>query len=387
MNFLIIGNPESQRVKLFQRAVKEYTHLEITVLAHLDLITGKKSIKASLNPGCIIKIESPGKNFYVERELIKLGAKISESPITKLVQKSTFDKGRILYPALWYKGWKQYLKQLRKTVDTVNSEFPNGNKAVFMNQPEDIWSMYDKKETHKRLSMNNIATAPALDNISSYDHLHEIMKDRKIFRVFIKLRYGSSASGLAAYEFSPRLKRGVLITTVEMVRGNGQPIFYNTRKIRKHSDTSTIRSIVDFLCREGVHVERWIPKRFHQGKSFDVRVITIKNKACHRIARLSHSPFTNLHLRNQRKVIDASWCDPQNISTMEKVAEKASKIYPNSLYSGIDVLLPINGKKPVILEANAFGDFLNGVYYNNMTPYQYQVRLLSDSINIRNRSC
>ncbi|MEB9896617.1 hypothetical protein P4K96_24600 [Bacillus cereus] len=51
-------------------------------------------------------------------------------------------------------------------------------------------------------------------------------------------------------------------------------------------------------------MERWIAKERLDGKSFDVRLLAVNGSACHAVLRLSSSPITNLHLRNERRPLD-----------------------------------------------------------------------------------
>ncbi len=373
MYCIIIGNPESIRVKQYKKIMKRSNIMGVKIIPHIDLLKKRAGLIDFLHPGVLIRIESPGENFRVELEMIRLGSLIKKnSPIVN-DEKLIFDKGLILYPLLWYLGWRRYLQTLSNIVESYNSRLKNARSVRFMNPPKDIIKMYDKVETNRLFSTNGINTPPALQNISCYDHLLNEMNEKKIFRVFIKLRYGSSASGIVAYEFSPVLNREAAITTVELCKKNREAKLYNNLRVRKYKKRDEIRKIIDLLCKEGVHVEKWVPKSSIKGKNYDARFVVINKKACHRIARLSSGTITNLHLGNERKNIDSTWLDPSIIQSMEKSAEKAADIFPDSFYSGVDLLLPRNGTKPVILEINSFGDFLNNVTHKNMGIYQYEI--------------
>ncbi|NJL43488.1 MAG: hypothetical protein HC935_09775 [Pseudanabaena sp. SU_2_4] len=85
--------------------------------------------------------------------------------------------------------------------------------------------------------------------------------------------------------------------------------------------------------------------------------------------------MTNLHLKNERseptaliaKMGGKAW--ENAIDT----CEQAARIFPNSLYTGIDLLIPVGFKQPLVLEANAFGDLLPGSTHNGLDTYSTEI--------------
>src|SRR5690606_12725399 len=98
-------------------------------------------------------------------------------------------------------------------------------------------------------------------------------------RAFIKLRYGSSASGVVALASG----RGIVqaTTSVELVRLAGDVQLFNSLTVRRYTDERDVAAIVDALCREQVHVERWVPKASLEGRTFDLRVVVIAGDVRH----------------------------------------------------------------------------------------------------------
>ena len=88
--------------------------------------------------------------------------------------------------------------------------------------------------------------------------------------------------------------------------------------------------------------------------------------------RLSHTPFTNLHLLNERAPIEtliaqigmALWRDAQ------ATCERAVACFPDAHYAGVDLLFTTNFHHHYVLELNAFGDLLPTVRVNGMDTYE-----------------
>ena len=200
------------------------------------------------------------------------------------------------------------------------------------------------------------------------------MNSRQSRRVFVKLNYGSSASGIAALEQNPKTGNYQLFTTMEHVVENGVDRFYNNLKIRRTQTLREITCLLDFLFREGAHVEQWIPKATYQGFAYDLRAVAIGHHANHIIARLSKSPFTNLHLGNRRMRPDEIGLKPEQLDAIQQVAITGLQTFKQTTYAGFDIILPANSNRPLILEVNAFGDQINNLRFNQQTICEAQIR-------------
>ena len=73
-HFVVIGNPGGRRVELFQAALNQLRLPAAQVVSYLDLLSGKQALPRSVRDGTVVRIESPGKDFDVERALIAAGA-------------------------------------------------------------------------------------------------------------------------------------------------------------------------------------------------------------------------------------------------------------------------------------------------------------------------
>jgi hypothetical protein len=187
------------------------------------------------------------------------------------------------------------------------------------------------------------------------------MAGRGIARVFVKLAGSSSASGVAALAVGPG--RVQVLTTVE-VEGQGDNLrLYNNRAIRRIGSEPEAARLVDALCRERAQAERWVPKATIDGGPFDLRIVVIDGRACHRVARIGRSPMTNLHLLNRRGDAEAvrRRMDPDDWDAAMASCERAAGLFPNSLYAGVDLAIAAGFRRHAVLEINAFGDLLPGV--------------------------
>ncbi len=371
-HFLVIGTPEDRRVTLFQEALTRLNLPAAQLVSYQQLIEGDVMLADLLTPTTIVRIESPGKSIATERLLLALGAnepdpegaryeRLSPSTLATL----PYEKGRLLPSRQWYLGFSVLMRR-------IECQIP---RLQLMNLPADILLMFDKRACHALLAQHEIAVPSALTvlpPIHSYDELMSALQQRGWSRVFLKLAHGSSASGTIAYRFSGNHHQA--FTTIESVSQAGEDRLYNTRRIRKLESSGEIAQVINALCRHRVHVERWLPKAMYEGQALDLRIVMIGGQAMHTVARLSHSPMTNLHLLNQRgnlpaileKIGCARW------QAAQQSCERAAKLL-ESLYMGIDLLFSSSYRDHAILEMNAFGDLLPGLLYEGLDAYSAEI--------------
>src|SRR5262249_53686068 len=148
------------------------------------------------------------------------------------------------------------------------------------------------------------------------------------------------------------------VTTVEAVDQDGELRLYNTRRLRTYRDEREIARIVDALCRQGVHVERWLPKAGLSHRTFDLRIVVIGGRVKHTVVRLNRGPITNLHLGSMRQGPERvrARMGPDAWENVSRTAEAAMACFSGSLYAGLDVLVAPDFEGHAVLEVNAFGD-------------------------------
>ncbi len=360
------------------------------IVPYLDLLQGRIDLPALLKGETpIVRFDSPGENFAVERELIALGAIDPEDddlypfqvPVSppfispKAARKLAPEKGRIYYPAQWFRGYRRLLRRVKREVE---ASCPN---VRWMNDPDEIAVMFDKRLCHQLLSAHHIRVprAPAAPGtIQNYEELRDAMRTARMYRVFVKLAFGSSASGILAYQMNPLTGAELADTTIGFEERGTETIFYNSSRLIRYTEPAHIRKIVNWLCTQGIHVEQWVEKAMtRDGRAFDIRQLVVDGETCHRVARLSRSPITNLHLGNKRASLDEIGLSATVIEVAEQSVKQTMSLFPASFVAGIDILIGKRSQKPYIVDINPFGDLLFHVQYNGHSTYEWEMICLS----------
>lgn len=370
--FVIVGNPENRRIEMFQAALKQQGHPPGQVLAYRDLLAKRVQLKDHLASGTLLRIESPGEDFEVERGFLREGIAEAEAegvPVLSAHQIAnlTFDRGCLLNPRQHYFGFRKLLRDMATDIGTVSG-------IQVMNAPADIEVMFDKGLTYYRCQQQGIPVPQSLGIVSGFDELIAQMEEAEMPKVFLKLRNGSSASGVVA--FVRRGYHSVALTSVEIVREASRLKLYNSLKVRCYTRNQDQADLINALCREGVHVECWLPKAvLDRHGNLDLRIVVVGGEARHWVIRQSRSPLTNLHLGNRRgdqeqfleRVGSRQW------KSFQQTSENVLKAFPESLYGGVDLLVMPDLRHHAVLEVNAFGDLLPGVVSRGMDTYTAEI--------------
>jgi hypothetical protein len=369
-SFAIIGSPGCRRIERFQAALMRLDLPPATVVPWTELLAGKARLETAVPSGAVVRIESPGKEFEVERALLLAGAEVAEEGFERMspraIREMTFDRGRILPSRQWYLGFCRALRW-------IEQQLADCPPHRLMSHPCEIEMMFDKPRCHERLTRAGIAVPPCLGVVPSYEALRERMREAGCARVFVKLAHGSSASGVVAYQTNGHQHQAT--TTVEMVRREGTLCLYNSRRIRVYREPGEIAALIDALCRHRAHTEAWLPKAGLDGRVFDLRVVVIAGQAQHAVVRSSRSPMTNLHLLNERGDLGAlqARMGPEAWAVALRTCERAAGCFPGILCAGIDLLIAPGFRRHAVLEVNAFGDLLPGVLWEGRDTYTAEV--------------
>lgn len=370
--WVLLGNPANRRVALFQRALVEAGQAPARVVPWIELLRGGPGVlAAALAPGALLRLESPGEDGAVERELIALGADVEdrEQPRAQRIGAAAAralpeEPGRVRYPRQWFLGLGEALRGVAGAL--------KGRGAEATSDPLDVLCLFDKRACQARLAAAGVRVPPGLGPVADWDGLRAAMHERGQRRVFVKLACGSSASGVVALETRPG---GLLAhTTVELGRAGGELRLWNSLRVRRYTDEAEVRALVEWLLREGCQVEAWLPKASLGARRFDLRVVVIAGRAGHVVVRTSRSPLTNLHLGNRRG-------DPAAVRALLgprwdealAAAEQAARAFPRLGQVGVDLLVEASLRRFATLELNAFGDLLPGVLDEGRDTYAAQV--------------
>ena len=347
---IIIGNPENRRVQEFQNSAP-VDWMRSECISWKSLFTEPNLAQQRLQEASQIRIDSPGENDEVLHRLIHCGG-----------QHRKLDHGEIGYLREQYDG-------LCKMLDLIESMVPRPQSpSIFQNAPQDIKVMFDKWASHQRFEAAKLprpATTIAPPDSDGFRQFREQFSRR----LFLKPRYSSSASGVCAYRWCG--DREQLIAPIAIRKSGTNVQFFNSLKVRHYVKPSDINAILNHLLPQGMIAEKWIRKQTISGKRFDFRILVIAGEARHIVARKSIHPMTNLHLGNERAdlAVIRQTIGDRVLENCNRLAERATQCFPNSLYAGVDVLVPSKGE-PLICEINAFGDLLPNLLHRGETAYE-----------------
>ncbi|GGN61944.1 hypothetical protein GCM10010112_19650 [Actinoplanes lobatus] len=392
MPLALVGNPSNRRVALFTAAVRRAGLPAPAIHPWRDvLLSGHVP-----GPGALVRIDSPGEDAEVDRLLRALG---SGRPAT------TARHGEILGMGAAFTGLGLALARVAD------------GGGLPLSDPADILSMTDKRRCHALLSAAGIPVPPALSlgdvptigapsgsgslplqpaaapsalrlsapappgagpsaspPVHGYDALRAAMREAGWGRVFVKPAHGSSASGVIAFAAAGR--RVTAVTSVELSGGS----LFNNLGVRRYDDESSIRTIVDLLAPDGLHVEQWFPKASLGDRVLDLRVVVIAGRPRHVVVRTSRSPMTNLHLGNARGdagAVRAAAGERSWAAAMETCVRVAA-CFPRTLHVGVDLMFRVGWRDHAVAEVNAFGDLLPGVLADGQDTYDAQVAAILD---------
>jgi glutathione synthase/RimK-type ligase-like ATP-grasp enzyme len=370
--FFIIGNPGSPRVEVFNAALGRQGYPAAVLIPWLDWIEGRCDLSNLIRRGDVVRIESSGRYFPTERPILASGVELAEQEGCSTLSRAQIaameiEKGRIVCPRQWYLGFRRLLNRLGNELNALDG-------IVQMNASDEIAMMFDKPACHGAMTTAGIAVPSSLGQPSCYNDLIDRMIKASCLRVFVKLAHGSGGSGIVAYQTAGR--RHFAWTTVETVDSAQGLALYNTRKLRRLTNQGDISRLIDAHCQHRVHVERWIPKAGMEGMTFDLRVVVINDAPAHSVARLSQTPVTNLHLLNHRRpgALVRLRTGEQAWDRAMQTCAAAKRLFPRSLYAGVDLLITPDFRHHAVLEINAFGDQLPGVLHQGLDPYEAEIQ-------------
>lgn len=369
-SFVLIANPENRRVAFFREACSHLGLPEPRILPWSEVLHDDFPLDECLSHTGGLRIESPGENFDVERQLIQLGSTAAQAenlwPWISADESEQLEDhpGRVRLQRQWYHGWSAALAKVDSAARRCGVEI--------MNLPSEIALAFDKAATQSRLAEAGVPVAPNLGICRNFEELHTKMHERRMHRVFLKPCHSSSASGVVALA-SDGGERW-LATSSAIWSAPGQ--LHNSLRLQTLHDMPSIRCLVDAVCQERALAERWIPKASIGGRAYDLRVLVIGGQAAHVVVRTSHSPLTNLHLGNARGDPDAVRTQLGNTrwQAAMNTAENAAACFPGCLYLAVDLMVDSSLRRFVVAEVNAFGDLLPNVLWNGWTPCEAELR-------------
>lgn len=356
MKILNICNPQNRRAQFFREACERLGLPSPKELAWIDFISNQEAQPAFAGID-LIRIESPGEDFEVEKKLIELGGGPTDLE---------YDLGRVRYQPEWYRGWCQQLRRLQTLV---------GDRIPFINHPADIETLFDKWASQRSLFNAGISVPRLLNMVEDYDQFHRLLEEARIKRCFLKPIHSSSASGVVAFQMASREKM-LATTSAELIPTTSA--IYNSLKLRYYRNEQLLRQLIDTLATQNLMAEAWFPKANFEGMAYDLRVLVIAGNARHVVVRTSRSPITNLHLGNARGDVDQIRADLSEPTWQEgmTICEQAAATCPNCHYVAVDLMVSASKKQFAVAEMNAFGDLIPNILSHGDDTYTAELKSL-----------
>lgn len=362
---LIAGHPP--RIAAFQEALAAEGMAPALVFGWEALPEAPDRIAALMPPGAILRLDSPGRAFPTLAKLWREGATDDPNPHLPAARlddpavEQAYLAGHLLAPA-------QAMRGLARLAARIAAALGLRPDVTAIQDPAAIALLGDKPACRQVLAAAGVPVPPTLTPLTGAQSVLESAATRPR-RLFIKLDHGSNGAGMVALASSGDGRLSAHTTAVA-VEGPLGPGLANTRLIQTHRDASTLAPILDRLARERAHVEGWVPKASHGGLVWDLRVLTIAGAPAHVVARASRTPFTNLHLRNQR-FDDALVRHLVPAHAWESVGDTVRRVaglFPTCLHLGVDVAVSPDRRRHWVLEVNVFGDHLKGASWQGLDP-------------------
>ena len=355
--FTLLATQGSKRVRLMQAARAQLRLPPAQVLEWRDWLAQPALLHGALRQPGIFKIEPPGDDAAAHRLLLQAGCRLLERPPVAAPA-----HGELLAMDAWFAGFTSAMASLAAQLAALP-------QARVLNAPGDICRMTDKLACQRHLGAHGVPIPDLLGPVQGYEHLQALLHEHQLDRVYLKPRYGSSASGVVAYRRN-KAGRQQATTSAALQHGDGAARLFNVKRMARYETTADIAALVDALAAQELYAEAWLNKPRCGDSHYDLRVVTVAGQPAHRVARIGQHMMTNLHLDNRRG--DASGLlSATDLAALEQTAALAARAFPASHVTGYDLV--VRHGQAHVLEANAFGDLLPGLLWQGADTYATQL--------------
>jgi hypothetical protein len=360
---LLIGSSASPRTQLLRAALSRHGG-RLDVIEWRDLADEQGAVERLLTAPLLArhawcKLDSAGEDAATTQSLIRRGWFLSG---TKCAAPSALRHGELAHEHWRFGGFAELLARVQTRLGGLR----------LLNKVSDILLMCDKLACQQHLRQSGVTVPELLGEIQSFADFEARFPAGQHAAVFIKSRYGSSAAGVLAL----RRHRDGRMLAYSSARMDSEGTIYNHLRVSRYERREEIAALVDALALQGAYAERWSSKPrapIDRDASYDLRVVAHCGRPRQRIARISRSPMSNLHLGNRRSA--PHWLSAGEIDALERATASAAGLFEHSHCIGFDINL--RGADAVVLEANAFGDLLPGLKFDGSTTYDDQAALVS----------
>ncbi len=349
---VILANPDSKRWLAYEPELRAFWHArgieaDVELVPWSDVVprAGNLDGLVAFDRPAIVRLESPGRDWHVARQLLALGT--GDDTFLSL----PFQKGKLVEPLAFFEGF-------RRTLAGLDASFRARPHLHVLADPLAIVEMFDKNATCRRLRQAGLPIPGTLDPPPGPGEVLDAIRATRWRTAYAKLNTGSSASAIVVVSNGPEPTGQSSV--VSLADG-----FFSSRRLASYRGPELVR-VLDFLGQQGLCVQEGIRMATVEGRNFDVRVVCVHGKPTVTIFRLSWLPMTNLHLGGQRgdwqvcraAIPTRAWLDALDH------CEAAASLYRGETV-GIDLLFEAGFHRHFILEMNAFGDFFPGLVDSN----------------------
>ena len=354
---LLLATAGSKRVRLMQAARAHLRLPPAQVLEWRDWLRQPALLDAALAHPGLLKIEPPGDDPATHLLLLQAGCRLLERPPVAAPA-----HGELLAMDAWFAGFTS-------AMTTLALQLADLPQARVLNAPVEISLMTDKLACQRHLAAHGVPIPALLGPVHGYDHLRSLLHEHQLDRVYLKPRYGSSASGVVAYRRN-KAGRQQATTSAALYRTEGITRLMNSKRMARYASEHDIAALVDALAAQELYAEAWLNKPRCADSHYDLRVVTLAGQPAHRVARIGDQMMTNLHLDNRRGDA-AGLLNAADLAALEATSAQAARAFPHSHVTGYDLV--VRQGQARVLEANAFGDLLPGLLWQGIDTYTAQL--------------
>lgn len=357
MHLTLLATACSKRVRLMQAARVHLRLPPAQVLEWRHWLREPALLDATLAQSGLFKIEPPGDDPAAHLLLLQAGCRLLDRPLL-----DTPAHGELLAMDAWFAGFTAAMACLAAQL----AELP---QARVFNAPADILIMTDKLACQRHLGAHGVPIPALLGPVHGYEHMQALLHEHDLDRLYLKPRYGSSASGVVAYRCN-RAGRQQATTSAALQHRDGAARLFNVKRMARYETQHDIAALVDALAAQELYAEAWLNKPRCGDSHYDLRVVTLAGQPAHRVARIGQHMMTNLHLDNRRGDA-AGLLNETDLAALEATSAQAAHAFPASHVTGYDLV--VRQGQAHVLEANAFGDLLPGLLWQGADTYAAQL--------------
>lgn len=348
----VVGVEGDKRMKALQTAAERVGVGPLRIVPWTSVIERPDTLGVVTAPGDVVRVDSPGSDVETFDALAAIGGAVASGA-----------------PSTQWRPRRDWMRGLTVTLERLEASCPD---RLFTHRASDVVLMTDKLACAERLLRAGLPcprTEEAPDDVHALRRVVEAWPRRA---VFVKSRWGSSAAGVFAYRRANGRERLVTTTRLE----SGVPFQHKRPWVYDRADE--IDALLGPVLADGAIVQSWIPKAGTAEGAFDLRVLVLRGRVAHRVARVGRSTITNLHLGARRlEVEEALSAFPRAWGRAETVCLGVAACFDAAATVALDVALDTEGRIFVI-EVNAWGDYLPGLLHAGLDAYEWQLRGLAE---------